>query len=135
MKNKWWALCIFLLWPQALLAQQLQAEVPLADMAQEQRARTLFYELRCEVCAGQTIGDSNAALAQDMRVLVRQQIKSGKDDAAILDYFAERYGDDILMRPPLNANTAPLWLAPVFVFVLGGWFIIRYFARRKHSHF
>lgn len=116
-------------------AQLATPETPLRDAAQEQRARQLFRELRCEVCAGQSIGDSNAALAQDMRGLVRGKVAAGESDEAILGYFAERYGEGILMRPPMQASTAPLWLGPAFVFLLGGWFLIRYFARKKQSHF
>jgi cytochrome c-type biogenesis protein CcmH len=134
--NKW--LCLMLLafaLPLSAMAQEMRAEQPLPDSAQEQRARELFRELRCEVCAGQSISDSNAALAQDMRQLVRRHVAEGRGDAEILEYFSSRYGDSILMRPPVNASTAPLWLAPLFIFVLGGWFIIRYFARKRHSHF
>ena len=120
----------------AAMAQQMQAESPLSDTAQEQRARALFYELRCEVCAGQSIGDSNAALAQDMRILVRQKVAEGASNVEILHYFSSRYGNDILMRPPLNTDTAPLWMAPVFLLLLGGWFLMRYFAqKRKHTQF
>lgn len=125
---------LFLLGP-AALAQQMQPEVPLENPQQEQRARELFRELRCEVCAGQTIADSNAALAQDMRGSVRQKIAAGQSDETILNFFAERYGDSILMRPPLTTATAPLWLAPLFVVLLGGWFMMRYFARKKNTLF
>jgi len=116
-------------------AQETQAEIRLADEAQEQRARELFRELRCEVCEGQTIADSNAPLAQDMRAAVRTKVASGESDEHILGYFSERYGRDILMRPPMDASTAPLWAAPLFVVLLGAWFIMRYFSRRKASHF
>ncbi|MCH2546068.1 MAG: cytochrome c-type biogenesis protein CcmH [Alphaproteobacteria bacterium] len=116
-------------------AQVTQSETALTDSSQEQRARALFRELRCEVCDGQTIADSNAGLAQDMRILVRDKLREGQSDEAILGFFSERYGQDILMRPPMNSETAPLWLAPIFVLLMGGWFIIRYFARKKQSHF
>ena len=113
--------------------QMEQPEQPLAKQAQEQRARDLFYQLRCEVCEGQTIADSNALLAKDMRVLVREKVEAGESNKAILDYFAARYGDDILMRPPLNTHTAPLWLAPLIMMVLGGWFLMRYFSRKSRT--
>lgn len=116
-------------------AQVTQAESPLQNQAQEQRAHALFRELRCEVCDGQTIADSNAPLAQDMRGLVRKQVADGQSDEVILRFFAQRYGDDILMRPPLNSSTAPLWLGPAFIILMGIWFIIRFFARKKQSHF
>jgi cytochrome c-type biogenesis protein CcmH len=116
-------------------AQETQVEIPLQDQAQEQRARDLFRELRCEVCAGQSIADSNAPLAQDMRITVRNKVASGDTPEEVLDFFAQRYGESILMRPPLSASTAPLWLAPLFVALLGAWFIMRYFSRKKNTHF
>lgn len=116
-------------------AQERHVETQLADDAQEQRARDLFRELRCEVCEGQTIADSNAPLAQDMRSAVREKVAVGESDGDILAYFSDRYGRDILMRPPVDASTAPLWFAPLFVAVLGAWFIMRYFSRRKASRF
>lgn len=119
----------------ASFAQEMQQESPLTNAAEEQRARDLFRELRCEVCDGQSIADSNAILAQDMRGAVREKVAQGESDAAILDYFAQRYGREILMRPPLDASTAPLWLAPVFVLLLGGWFLMRYFTRKQAGHF
>lgn len=125
-------LCLLLLSLPAL-AQETQPDTPLANPQHEQRVRALFRELRCEVCAGQTIADSNAALAQDMRSNVRQKVTAGQSDAEILGFFAERYGNGILMRPPLTTATAPLWLAPLGIALLGGWFIMRYFARRKNS--
>lgn len=124
---------LFLLISSAAFGQMEQSEQPLAEHMQEQRARDLFYQLRCEVCEGQTIADSNALLAKDMRVLVRDKVEAGESDKVILDYFAARYGDDILMRPPLSAHTAPLWLAPLIIMVLGGWFLVRYFRRRSHT--
>ena len=131
---------LFLLWglligcPSAF-AQEQTPEMPLENSAQEQHARTLFHELRCEVCQGQSVADSNASLAQDMRMMVREKVAAGESDESILGYFSERYGRDILMRPPMDSSTAPLWLAPLFVVVLGIWFIIRYFSRKKASHF
>lgn len=115
--------------------QESQPEVRLENAQQEARARELFRNLRCEVCEGQTIADSNAGLAQDMRRAVRGKVAEGQSDAEIMEYFASRYGRDILMQPPLDASTAPLWLAPLFIIVLGAWFVMRYFSRRKHSHF
>lgn len=111
-------------------AQTAQPEQPLADYAQEQRARDLFRELRCEMCQGQTISDSNAMLAQDMRALVREKVQAGESDEEILSYFAAHYGNDILMRPPLDPQTAPLWLAPLITILLGGWLLMRYFRRK-----
>lgn len=132
-------LCL-LLWlciaPLSVAAQEVQPEIPLSDAAAEARARDLFRDLRCEVCDGQTIADSNADLARDMRRAVRGKVAEGQSDAEIMEYFASRYGRDILMRPPLDASTAPLWLAPLLIIMLGAWFVMRYFSRRKQdSHF
>lgn len=116
-------------------AQEMRDEPFLPDAAQEAQARSLFSELRCEVCAGQTIADSNAPLAQDMRILVREKVAEGQDDEQILLFFSERYGREILMRPPVDASTAPLWLAPLFLIILGAWFVMRYFTRKQAGHF
>ena len=89
-----------------------------SDPGQEARARSLQRELRCLVCQGQSIDESNAPLAADLRHLVRQQISEGRSDAQIMDYLRARYGDFILMQPPLEQTTWLLWLAPFLV--LGG---------------
>jgi cytochrome c-type biogenesis protein CcmH len=89
-----------------------------SDAAQEARARNLQRELRCLVCQGQSIDESNAPLASDLRHLVRQQITDGRSDDQIKDYLKARYGDFILMQPPLEQTTWLLWLAPFLV--LGG---------------
>ncbi|MBM3617768.1 MAG: cytochrome c-type biogenesis protein CcmH [Alphaproteobacteria bacterium] len=124
-------LLMFCLLPYMALAQTLSPDVPLADATQEAQARELFRELRCEVCDGQTIADSNAALASDMRALVRSKIAAGEEKPQILIFFAERYGDAILMRPPVASRTAPLWFAPLGFLILGGFVFARYFRRDK----
>ena len=83
-----------------------------SDPALEARARSLQRELRCLVCQGQTIDESGAPLAADLRHLVRRQIAEGRSNAQIKDYLRARYGDFILMQPPLEASTWLLWLAP-----------------------
>jgi cytochrome c-type biogenesis protein CcmH len=98
------------------------AAAPVADTfsnaATETRARALQRQLRCLVCQGESIDESGATLAADLRHLVRQQIADGKSDQQIKDYLVARYGDFILMQPPLQSNTYFLWLAP-FVVLLG----------------
>jgi cytochrome c-type biogenesis protein CcmH len=95
---------------------------PVADTfsnpATESRARALQRQLRCLVCQGESIDESGATLAADLRHLVRQQIADGKSDREIKDYLVARYGDFILMQPPLQTDTYFLWLAP-FVVLLG----------------
>ena len=85
----------------------------------EERVKALAHELRCLVCQNQTIADSNADLAIDLRTQIREQIQAGKTDAQIKDYMVARYGDFVLYRPPVQSNTALLWVAP-FLLLIGG---------------
>ena len=91
----------------------------LGQSLEEIRAKALYNELRCVVCAGQSIAESNAELAQDMRAQVDRLILAGQSDVEIRSWFGERYGDAVLMTPPLNALTLGLWFGPVLIFVLG----------------
>lgn len=86
---------------------------------QEQRFRTLGYELRCPMCQNQSIGDSDADISHDMRARVHQMILDGKTDDEIVDFFVQRYGDFVSYRPPVNSRTVILWLLPGAMFVLG----------------
>jgi cytochrome c-type biogenesis protein CcmH len=114
--------------PAALAAPSSPASAPHAmpvpdsfsDPALEARARSLQRELRCLVCQGQTIDESGAPLAADLRHLVRRQIAEGRSDAQIKDYLHARYGDFILMQPPLEPATWLLWLAPFLVLAGAG---------------
>ena len=85
----------------------------------EVRAKALFNELRCVVCAGQSIAESNAELAQDMREQVELLIDDNRSDAEIRDWFVRRYGDAVLMNPPLKPLTFALWFGPVIIFLIG----------------
>lgn len=98
----------------------------LADPALEARAERLDHLLRCVVCQSQSIADSNAPLAKDMRLLVRERLSAGASDAATLDYIVERYGDYVLLKPPVQSNTYALWLFPLFALIAGaaGAFIV-----------
>jgi cytochrome c-type biogenesis protein CcmH len=91
----------------------------LPDPAQEARARELGRELRCLVCQNESIEDSNADLARDLRLLVRDRIRSGDSDAEVITFLRERYGDFVLLRPPFTAATAALWFAPALALVGG----------------
>jgi cytochrome c-type biogenesis protein CcmH len=106
-------------------AQALVTEPPLENPAQEAVAQRLFHELRCVVCAGESLAESNATLAVQMRAEIRRRAGAGEDAEAIRAYFNAQYGDTILMRPPLDARTLPLWLAPLFFLALGAVFILR----------
>lgn len=119
-----------------LLAGQALAVLPserLADPALEARARALSLELRCQVCQNQSIDDSNAPLAADLRRLVRERLVAGDSDAGVLDYVVRRYGDYVLLRPPMREDTALLWFGPLAILVLGGAGAFVYLRRRKPS--
>jgi cytochrome c-type biogenesis protein CcmH len=117
-----------------LAAPVLAAPAPgtFSDPAMETRARALQRQLRCLVCQGESIDESSATLAADLRHLVRQQIADGKSDAQIKAYLVARYGDFILMQPPLKPDTFVLWLAP-FVVLLGGAGIAFWVIRRAQA--
>lgn len=103
----------------ALAAALVQADVEGLDPAQEVRYQALIAELRCLVCQNQTIAESSAPLAVDLRNQVKTQIVAGRSQAEIIDYLTQRYGDFVLYRPPFKASTALLWLGP-FLLLLGG---------------
>jgi cytochrome c-type biogenesis protein CcmH len=92
---------------------------PLADPALEARAKSLQRELRCVVCQGQSIDESNAPLAADMRRLIREQLQEGKSDDDIKGFFVARYGNFVLMDPPVSSDTYFLWFGPVLLVLLG----------------
>ncbi|MGI9520338.1 MAG: cytochrome c-type biogenesis protein [Hyphomicrobiaceae bacterium] len=85
----------------------------------EQRARQLSAELRCLVCQNQSIDDSNAPLARDLRLLVRERLQAGDSDQAVLDFLVARYGEFVLLRPPFGWHTLLLWLAPFICLAFG----------------
>lgn len=91
----------------------------LADPALEQRAREVSKGLRCLVCQNQSIDDSDAPLAKDLRTLVRERIEAGDSNDQVLDFVVDRYGDFVLLRPPVNAYTIALWVAPTLVLLAG----------------
>jgi cytochrome c-type biogenesis protein CcmH len=101
-------------------ALAVPAPETLPDPAQEARARSLQKEFRCLVCQGESIDESGAPLAADLRRLIREHIRKGESDAQIKDYLVARYGDFILMDPPLQANTYALWAAPLLVLLIAG---------------
>lgn len=103
-----------------LAARAVQPNEVLPDPKQEARAREISEGLRCLVCQNQSIDDSNADLARELRLLVREQIKAGRSDAEVTGYLVSRYGDFILLKPPVNAHTAILWVAPFATLALAG---------------
>ncbi len=104
----------------APVAHAVQPDEIMADPAKEARARDLSRELRCMVCQNQSIDDSDAPLARDLRVLVRERLKAGDDDGQVRDYIVQRYGEFVLLKPTFGAHTLLLWLTPALVLVLGG---------------
>ena len=101
-------------------AYAVQPDEIMADPAKEARARELSRELRCMVCQNQSIDDSEAPLARDLRLLVRERLKAGDSDQQVLDFLVARYGAFVLLKPRFGWDTALLWLAPAGVLVLGG---------------
>jgi cytochrome c-type biogenesis protein CcmH len=102
----------------------------LTDPALEARARTLSAELRCMVCQNQSIDDSNADLAKDLRLLVRERITDGDSDEQVLNYIVSRYGEFVLLKPRFSLRTLLLWGAPVLLILAGGVSLI-VFARKR----
>ena len=107
------------------------ANVQLADPSKEAAAHDLMVTLRCLVCQGQSIADSDAEMAGDMRALVRQRIEVGESPASIRQWLVQRYGDYVTYDPPLSAATAPLWIAPVLLLLVGGLIALRSFKRKR----
>ena len=102
----------------------------LADPALEARARALSSQLRCMVCQNQSIDDSNAELARDLRLLVRERLKNGDSDTAVIDYVVSRYGEFVLLNPRLRGETLLLWGAPIVLFLAGATAMILFVRKR-----
>ena len=101
-------------------ALAVQPSEMLQDPALEERARALSAQLRCLVCQNESIDDSDADLAKDIRLLIRERITKGESNAEVRDFLVSRYGDFILLRPPFKLSTALLWLSPLLTFLIGG---------------
>ena len=109
------------------------AYTQLADPVQEGRAKALMETLRCVVCQGQSIADSDAEMAGDMRALVRQKIAAGESPAEVRAWLVERYGDYVTYDPPLSWLTAPLWLTPLLLLAAGLFVARRSFKRKRRG--
>jgi cytochrome c-type biogenesis protein CcmH len=112
-------------------AAAVEPDEVLADPALEARARDLSAELRCMVCQNQSIDDSNAPLARDLRILLRERIAAGDSDEKVTDFLVVRYGEFILLKPRFHPNTLLLWLAPPAVLLVGGVVAFSLFRRRR----
>lgn len=103
----------------AVPALAIGVDRPLADPADEQRAHDIATTLRCLVCQNQTIAESDADLARDLRGIIREQVQAGRSNDQVQDYLVARYGQWILMQPPVNRGNALLWLAPALILLAG----------------
>jgi len=113
-----------------LSAHAVRPDEMLADPKLEARAREIGKELRCLVCRNQSIDDSEADLAHDLRVLVRDRLKAGDSDDQAIAYIRARYGDFVLLKPPFEVSTALLWGGPLLVLLIGAIGVRRYLRRR-----
>ncbi len=125
-KNKFFIIFSFFLF-QTFLTNigAVEPDEVLKNNAQELRARNISKNIRCMVCQNQSIDESEAPLAKDLRILIRNKIKSGKDDKEIYNFLTSRYGDFILLQPAFKLNTFALWLLPVFFLLIGVYVIFR----------
>ena len=115
-----------------LCALGARAADPLpTESALDKRVTTLSQDLRCLVCQNQTIADSQAPLALDLKNQIREKIEQGMSNDQIIDYMVQRYGDFVLYRPPVKATTLALWFGPAALLVLGLIVLFRYLARRR----
>jgi cytochrome c-type biogenesis protein CcmH len=112
-------------------AYAVRPDEMLADPTLEARARAISAELRCMVCQNQSIDDSDAPLARDLRILVRERLKEGDTDSAIRAFLTARYGDFILLKPPLKFDTVLLWLGPGLLLLIGA--LVIFVRRAKHE--
>ena len=115
----------------AMPALAVQPDEILNDPALEARARALSQELRCMVCQNQSIDDSDAPLAKDLRVLVRERLTAGDSDRQVIEFLVARYGEFVLLRPRLNAHTVLLWVAPFAAILAGAITLIMFLRRRR----
>jgi cytochrome c-type biogenesis protein CcmH len=121
------ALAVFFLLVAAAPAWAVRPDEMLEDPVLEARAHKVGEELRCLVCRNQSIEDSEADLAHDLRVLVRQRIAAGDTDRQVVDYIHSRYGDFVLLRPPFQWDTALLWAGPVLLVLIGAGMAWRFY--------
>ena len=124
-----WFLALALALPGA--AKAVEPGEMLKDPVLEARAREISKELRCLVCQNQSIDDSNASLARDLRVLVRERLSAGDSDGQTVAFIVERYGDFVLLNPPFKPSTWLLWLGPALIFAFAAWGAIVWVRSRR----
>jgi cytochrome c-type biogenesis protein CcmH len=128
---RWLVVVVMLALAPLPAAMAVQPDEVLSDAALEGRARALSKELRCMVCQNQSIDDSDAPLARDLRVLVRERLEAGDSDSQVIDFLVARYGEFVLLRPRFSAHTALLWLGPAAIVLIGAVVVLVALRRRR----
>lgn len=123
--RRWKTGILLILFAISFSANAFEYEEKLSDPVQEQQAQKIFKQLRCIVCDGESLAESNAEFSVDMRSLVREKLKAGKGEAEIMSFLNQRYGNAILQEPPIKNSTYFLWFAPVIFLIIGFFFIRR----------
>jgi len=124
-------LSIFLINSNFIKVYGVEPDEIITNPAQELRARNISKNIRCMVCQNQSIDDSSAPLAKDLRLIIRNKIKEGKKDKEIYKFLTDRYGDFILLKPPLKLNTFILWFLPILFIAIG--IIVVFFHNKKSN--
>ena len=124
---------IFLLFVLVTPALAIQPDEILEDKLLEERARVISKELRCLVCQNQSIDDSDAPLARDLRVLVRERLQAGESDEKVIKFVVDRYGDFVLLRPPIKASTLALWISPIAILIVGVILLLMRFRKQEKN--
>ncbi|WP_375606366.1 MULTISPECIES: cytochrome c-type biogenesis protein CcmH [unclassified Bartonella] len=133
MKKKFWIVFFLMAAFPFRLAIAVEPDEILKDKILEARARHISSHLRCPVCQNQSIDDSDAALARDLRLLIRERLKMGYSNQQVTDFLVERYGEFILLKPPLNKITWFLWFSPLIIIIIGVSIIFFHFKRNNHE--
>tara|TARA_B100000315_G_scaffold227398_1_gene235142 strand:+ start:626 stop:1123 length:498 start_codon:yes stop_codon:yes gene_type:complete len=119
--------------PGAQWAGAVEPSEVLANPVLEARARKISQGLRCLVCQNQTIDDSDAGLAKDLRILVRERLLAGDGDEEVMAFVTDRYGDFVLLKPPMKTGTVLLWFGPLLIFLLGAAGLVRFYANHPRE--
>ncbi|WP_019223721.1 cytochrome c-type biogenesis protein [Bartonella rattaustraliani] len=127
-----WVLFFFVVSFSAQSVKAVEPDEVLKDTVLESRARDISSHLRCPVCQNQSIDDSDAPLARDLRILIRQRLKMGYTDQQVIDFLIDRYGAFILLKPPFNQTTWLLWLSPLIILIIGTSTV--FFRVRRYKH-
>ena len=124
-------IAIFLIQPFATNSYSVEPEEVLKNEKQEIRARNISKNIRCMICQNQSIDESGAPLAKDLRILIRDKIKEGKKDDEIYNFLSDRYGDFILLNPPIQLTTIALWIFPLIFFLIGIFILLHHNKKSK----